>query len=351
MSFGLLAAQAHDFISTVDGQTLYFSVTDSVHHHASVTFDGNAAGSSDIKPYKGVVTVPVRVTVRGVTYSITGIGDKAFANSPGLTGIVMPGGLTEIGDFAFDGCAALESVVFPGNQVEIGEGAFFRCPSVSRITLGSDWTSVNLKAFSWSEALEEIYIPAKVRQIRNLKTLRSLKRVALDTNNNYYKSVDGLLCSTDEKTLYAVPRGLKGRLDLPEGIERVYPGAIADCYGITAVTLPQSLKNISYREFAELSNLGSITFRAPDPVMTAMLDGNPVFALKVASPVTVMVPFKSVKQYVNALSAVTGEYGELEANLPSNISTATAVIPVVVRDMELAGPSSLKGYKKPDSDK
>ena len=339
-------SQAHDFISVVEGQTLCFSITDTVRHTACVTYQGNAIDASQSKSYKGVVTIPVRVTVKGVTYRITAIGPKAFCNSSELIGVVIPGGVTEIGSFAFDGCSKLESVVFPGNEVTIGEGAFFRCPSISRVTIGSDWTSVNLKAFSWSESLEEITIPAKVRQIRNLKSLLSLKRINVDVNNPYYKSVNGLLYSADGKTLLAAPRAIDGRITVLDGAERILKGALADCYSLKEVELPASIIGMSYREFAELSELESVIFHNMEPLMTATLNGNQVFALMVAPSVKVIVPKKAQKAYKSAVVASRGEYAELQSNLPPGSDTSIGTIPLIVREVDLLQAASINGDKK-----
>lgn len=341
-----IMVQAHDFASVVDGQTLYFSIIDSASHTACVTYEGGASGASQTKSYKGVVTVPVRVTVKGVTYSVTSIGTKAFCNSPGLTGIIFPGGVTGIGDFAFDGCINLESVVFPGNEVSIGEGAFFRCPSVSRVSIGSDWTNVNLRMFSWSEKLEEITIPAKVRQIRNLKSIRSLKRVNVDINNPYYISIDGLLYSADGHSLLAVPRALEGKVTVKEGTERVYKGAISDCYSLNEIVLPSSLTGLSYREFAELTELKTITFLGVQPIMTATCDGKQVFALMVASSINLSVPQIALKDYRNAIVSTRGEYADLQSNLPSGSNSDVSTIPVLVHESDMVKAGDISGDKK-----
>lgn len=338
--------QAHDFISNVDGQTLYFSITDTVRHTARVTYPGKASEASSIKSYKGVVTVPVRVTVRGVTYRITSIGAKAFCNSPELTGVVIPGGVTEIGDFAFDGCVSLESVVFPGNEVNIGEGAFFRCPSISRVTIGSDWTNVNLKVFCWSEKLEEITIPAKVRQIRNLKSLLSLKKVSVDYNNPYYKSIDGLLYSADGRTLLAAPRATDGRVVIQDGTTRILKGALADCYSLKEIELPSSLTSLSYREFAELTGLEKILFHGIQPINTATLDGKQVFILMISSNAKIIVPQKALKNYKKTIVSKRGEYAELQSNQPSDIESDISSISVIVHDGDLVKATAIFGDKK-----
>lgn len=51
----------------------------------------------------------------------------AFYGSTGLTGIVIPEGVTKIGESAFHGCIDLTSIRIPGSVTAIGRGAFYGC--------------------------------------------------------------------------------------------------------------------------------------------------------------------------------------------------------------------------------
>lgn len=346
-----IAIQAHDFTTLSGNQFLYYSVTDTVKNEVCVTYPGKAANASTAKTYTGMVSIPQTVKHDGRTYSVTAIGAKAFCNADSMTGIIMEGGIRSIGDYAFDGCTSLESIIFPGNPVEFGEGVFFRCTAISRITFGSDWTSVNLKSFRWSYSLTEISIPAKMRQIQNMKSLSHLKSITVDSNNPYYRSADGILYSNDGTVLYGAPRAMEGKITISEGTERIYPGALADCYDITEIVFPATLKNMSYTELANLEKLTSVSFNSAEPICTATLDGNLVFALKLTPEATVYVPKKAVRTYRSSIVSQAGEYAELEANVPSNGNAAAIMVPKVVKDGELAKDEAVKGDKKLGTDK
>ena len=47
------------------------------------------------------MTIPAEITVENVKYAVTEIGDMAFANSSGLTSVVIPNSVTKIGLGAF----------------------------------------------------------------------------------------------------------------------------------------------------------------------------------------------------------------------------------------------------------
>ena len=62
----------------------------------------------------GNITVPG--TFAG--YTVTGIGDGAFADCAGVTGITLPASVTSIGDRAFYGCTNLTKIVFEGTSAQ-----------------------------------------------------------------------------------------------------------------------------------------------------------------------------------------------------------------------------------------
>ena len=87
------SASAYD--AAVDG--IYYNLNaDAV--TASVTNDGS---NSETGSYSGEVTIPAEITVENVKYAVTEIGDMAFANSSGLTSVVIPNSVTKIGLGAF----------------------------------------------------------------------------------------------------------------------------------------------------------------------------------------------------------------------------------------------------------
>jgi uncharacterized repeat protein (TIGR02543 family) len=65
--------------------------------------------------------------------SVTSIGDEAFFNCKGLTGVTIPDGVTNIGSFAFFNCQGLTSVTIPNGVTGVGYGAFWNCNGLRRL--------------------------------------------------------------------------------------------------------------------------------------------------------------------------------------------------------------------------
>lgn len=63
------------------------------------------------------------------------IGDYAYGECRGITGVVIPIGVRRIGRHAFYNCRGLKKVVLPGTGIVLEDGAFKNCHALSFIVL------------------------------------------------------------------------------------------------------------------------------------------------------------------------------------------------------------------------
>ncbi|MCD8291358.1 MAG: leucine-rich repeat domain-containing protein [Prevotella sp.] len=305
---GMTVVRAHDFSVTIDGNTMFFKITDKSKATAVVTYEGSIADHK-VPGVQGIVNIPVNVKHDNIVYTITGIDPKAFSGAVKLTGIIMPATIGTIGDFAFEGCTNLSKVVFPGSDVTFGQGVFFKCTALKDISFGSDWKTLDMLRYKWSDSLEVVNVPAKVEKITNLKSVKSLKKVEVDANNAKFSSHDGVLYNKDGKTLYGVPRAYTGALRIADGTETITGGALIDCLDITSIYIPASVKQMSFRETSRMSQLEDIVFRADAPITTAYKDGEGCFLLQVANTgVKIKVAKDSKTIYSKKIVLTPGEY-------------------------------------------
>ena len=334
-----LAATAHDFTATIDGQKIYFNITSKAHRTAEVTYKGSIADMRTPEA-KGVLEIPAKVKHGKVVYSITKIGAKAFSGETGLTGIVLPSSIKEIGDFAFEGCTALSQVLFPSGDVKMGQGTFFKCSALKDLSFGSDWKTLNLAPYRWSDSLRTVNIPAKVEKVMNLKSIASLCEVNVDANNAKFSAYKGGLYNKDYTILYGVPRSYKGTLKIKEGTTTITSGALIDCLGVTLIDLPASVQTMSFRETSRMSALEEMVFRGEKPLTTAYQNGQACFLLQMANPaVRINVPKDAKKEYSKQLTVTSGEYTE---------SNQTGSIPYMVGEESLPQTKNIKGLKNFD---
>ena len=79
----------------------------------SVTGDNTVEVVKQDPSYSGSVEIPATVTNSdgGKTYNVTGIGNRAFFLSDGITSVTIPEGLISIGDEAFSYCRNIKALI------------------------------------------------------------------------------------------------------------------------------------------------------------------------------------------------------------------------------------------------
>ena len=83
----------------------------------------------------GGVVIPPTVEYNSVTYTVTGIAQKAFCTyDDEMTSVSFPATLEKIGNSAFAGCKKLTELEFPASLKEIGETAFTGNTNLEKVT-------------------------------------------------------------------------------------------------------------------------------------------------------------------------------------------------------------------------
>ena len=204
------SVSAYDF--EVDG-IYYNKISDT---SVEVTHDGSYNNTG--VGYNGVVIIPGIIEINGITYSVRGIGIRAFSNCPALTSVTIPDGVTSIGGNAFLGCTGLTSIFIPDGVTSISIGAFMSCTSLTEIIINE--------------------------------------------NNPNYTSIDGVLFNKTYTELMACPAGKAGIYNIPEGVISVCDGAFYSCTGLTSVTIPGGVTSIGNLAFWGCNGLTSVSIPA-----------------------------------------------------------------------------------------
>lgn len=156
-------------------------------------------GYGDINNKKDLV-LPETVEYNGVTYTVTSIGNGAFARKNGLNSIVIPNTVVLIAESAFASNWGLTSIEIPASVVEIGT-----------------------RAFEWAGNIAEVKFAAN-SQLKILGT-----------------------------SAFSHAKGLKS-IELPEGLTTIKNCAFADCNVLESVTIPASVTTIMEHMFDNPSN-------------------------------------------------------------------------------------------------
>ena len=190
--------------------------------------------------------------------SVTNIGDFAFDGCTNLTSITIPNSVTYIGGEAFYQCTKLTNVTIGGGI--IGILAFYGCTSLTSITIGNSVTNIGYGAFSDCTSLTNIVIPKYVTSIgiEAFAICNSLTAIAVDTNNQFYSSLNGVLFDKNQTTIIEFPGGLGGSYMIPGGVTNIAEKSFYDCTYLSNITIPNSLTSIGNQAFSYCSSLKSV---------------------------------------------------------------------------------------------
>ena len=112
--------------------------------------------ASEDQPYTGALEIPPSVTYSNTTYIVVSIGESAFEECDGLTGISISSNIESIERGAFFGCRWLQMVQIPNGVKSIGYAAFSHCDRLSYVYIPNSVTSIGEYAFDWSTSLQRI---------------------------------------------------------------------------------------------------------------------------------------------------------------------------------------------------
>ncbi len=191
--------------------------------------DGIVVSGTNLE-IEGDYTVPE--TIDG--YTVLGIGTSAFRNQKKMTSFRMPSTVKFIEMQIVSGCPNLQEIVLHEELESVGS---FETVTVQKIVI-----NCNIEDLSF---------------IVNHAT--SIEHVEISENNEYYKSIDGVMYTKDMKKLVLYPSLKKDKeYIMPEGVEEIGKYAIYENYKIESIILADSLKKVGDNSVAACLNLKKI---------------------------------------------------------------------------------------------
>ena len=235
---------------------LYYDL-DTSSKTAALTFQSTT--SSNYSSLQGEVVIPSTVENNGVTFTVTSISDKAFANCTSLTGISIPGTVTNVGTtksdddeyLPFYGCTSLKSVRFEDGSSDIylgcyyyyrftGKGLFSDCP------------------------LEEVYIGRNIKYKDNSSSYKFADYPSYYGYSAFYnqaklaKVTIGEGCT--ELTDYLFYENAAITLLTFPKVKKIGKSTFEECTKLTTLNLGSSIENVGDRGFYNCTNITKLTF-------------------------------------------------------------------------------------------
>ena len=203
----------------------------------------------------GNITIPAIIVHNGQTYTVTSIGDDAFASCSVLTSVTIPDSVTSIGNGAFSWCSDLTSVTIPDSVTSIGGYAFEGCSSLTEVTIPDGVTSIGNSAFYRCSRLTSVTIPDSVTSIGNAAFSMCSGLTSVDIPDGVTSIGNSAFFECYNLT----------SVDIPDGVTSIGGGAFYFCFRLTSVTIPGSVTSIGGRAFGNCSALTKITFEGTVP--------------------------------------------------------------------------------------
>ena len=241
------------------------------------------------------------LTSLSIPNTVTSIGEGAFYDCTSLTNVTISPNLTSIPDFAFEGCVGLisVSVTLSNSIASIGERAFLFCSSLTSFSIPDSVTSIGERAFSDCTSLASVMIPNSLTSIGDwafsgsgvtIVTIPNsvtsigvgafyycfnLTNVTVDSANQKYSSIGGVLFDKGQTTLIQYPPAKTGASYLiSDTVTSIGDYAFSFCNNLLGVTIPNNVTNIVYAAFEDCINLIGIYFQGNAP----SLEEGPVFS-------------------------------------------------------------------------
>ncbi|OFY25324.1 MAG: hypothetical protein A2X02_09965 [Bacteroidetes bacterium GWF2_29_10] len=242
--------------------------------------------------YKGDIIIPSSVTLNGVIYSVTKIGDAAFANCNELTSVSIPNSVNTIGQQAFYFCTGLTSITIPDSVSAIEDEAFGFCYSLQSIICNVSTPIVlGVNVFSNVPKSIPLFVPAgslsAYKEADQWKDFTNIKCPPYEVDGIVYNVTSDNEPYTVE--VIAKTPAYEGDIVIPSSVvingvtyavTKIGDYAFIGSYGLTSVTIPNSIKTIGGGAFNSCFSLTSITI--PNSV-TSIGDGAFSSCLSLAS--------------------------------------------------------------------
>ncbi|MBD5180511.1 MAG: leucine-rich repeat protein, partial [Bacteroidales bacterium] len=243
--------------------------------------------------------------------SVSEFGYGAFEESEALAKIEIPNSVKKIGAYAFNRCSSLKNLTIPSSVTEIGGNMLSANSSLESFTLEADvesfyesfWYCTNLRdvnitsssiekvSLNFNDApalismglsnsissleldfldcpqLETINLPSSLKTI-DISQGEGIKEYQIDSDNQYFATVEGVLFSKDLKDLILFPRNYSKKFVMPSNVESIGNSAFSgnknikeirknpeDCKTEYALVVNDSLRRIGNWAFSSCENL------------------------------------------------------------------------------------------------
>ena len=159
------------------------------------------------------------------------ISGAAFNSCPSIQSIVIPGNVifdptsTLDGSVLFNGCTSLSAVSIPSHWTAIGNYMFQNCKSLTSYTIHNGVTEIGADAFAYCDNLVSVIIPSTVTKIGSGAFEECISLVSINIPNNI---------TVIKGSTFFYCRSLPS-LTIPKSVTKIEEQAIWGCENLTTI--------------------------------------------------------------------------------------------------------------------
>ncbi len=199
------------------------------------------------------------------TYEGYPVVEVSYAYLPKITSISIPASVENLGMYVFSGSRALSAITVAEDNAYFTaeDGVLFSKDkrvltaypayknSAGSYAIPSNVTTIKKVAFDGCQ-LSTLAIPAGLTKVEDLafRYMPGITSFEVDAANTSFSAVDGVLFTSDMKSLVKYPSGKEaGTYNIPNGVTTICAGNFYGCYNIGTLNIPASVVTIGSQAF------------------------------------------------------------------------------------------------------
>lgn len=204
------------------------------------------------------------------------LGNDMLDNDGVLT---VPDGITEIGRYAFAYDESIKEIIIPDTVQTIDEGAFYDCLSVEKVTFGAGIEFIDRNAFHNCENISYVNYTGTLLEWCQIDFCYTEEEQSYNIYHNpeYVNKFEDKEVRYSNPTFFAHDLHIGGELvtevTFPEELNVVKYATFARCTSITKVVLHENVKAIGFYAFVTCTGINEIDLGGVEIIDTAAFDG------------------------------------------------------------------------------
>lgn len=257
--------------------------------------DDSTVEVADNRNYVGEVEIPKTLQYAGVTYTVIGVGDRAFDLNEKVTSVKLPDSIKKVGNLAFQTLPIF--IDLPSSLEVVGYSAF-TYNKFTDLILPVGIKELRRTSFGYTEVQSKrAFIPNTVTTIDDNPFYNStLESIEVASDNPNFKSIDGVLFNKDGSKILVYPAYKSANsYTIPSGVKIIGRNFFANNHNLKELSIPISVIQLESCALWSCPSLRQITISATTPptVLDKALNG-------VSDSCIIKVPKGYVNAYKNA---------------------------------------------------